>query len=371
MSELAELSRQNAVIKVIGVGGGGGNAVQHMMKYPIEGVEYIYANTDSQALRNAKVNTILQLGSNITNGLGAGSNPIVGCEAALEDRDQIKEVIEGTDLLFITAGMGGGTGTGAAPVVADIAKTLEILTVAVVTTPFPFEGGRRWQIALQGIEELSNHVDSLILIPNEKLLPVVGKEIHLLEAFNTANDVLFRAVQGVAELVTRPGLINVDFADVRTVMSETGRAMMGCGVAKGHDRAKAAAKAAISCPLLDEVDIAGASGILVNITSDTDVTIGEFNEVGDCIKSLASEEATVLVGTVIDPDITDQTLCVTLVATGLGSVAAQSEGRKITNRQSAAEAMPYTAKKKDKAGPLCGDYDLEEFDIPSFLRKCK
>ena len=284
-------------------------------------------------------------------------------------------------MLFITAGMGGGTGTGAAPVVADIAKALDILTVAVVTTPFPFEGGRRWQIALQGIEELSQHVDSLILIPNEKLLPVLGKEIQLLEAFNIANDVLLGAVQGIAELITRPGLINVDFADVRTVMSKMGRAMMGCGVAKGPDRAKAAAQAAIACPLLDEVNIAGASSILVNITSSMDVTIGEFNEVGDCIKALASEEATVLLGTVIDPNITDETLRVTLVATGLESGSKEKEKLtatqthsdeqevKITSKETKVAAMPSTAKPYRRRGSLRGDYDLEELHIPTFLRK--
>ncbi len=271
MFELMDAYSQNAVIKVMGVGGGGGNAVQHMLTQSIEGVDFICANTDAQALKNIKARTALQLGSSITKGLGAGANPEVGRHAAMEDRDRITEVIEGADMLFITAGMGGGTGTGAAPIVAQVAKELGILTVAVVTKPFPFEGGKRMQVAASGIKELSQYVDSLITIPNEKLLSVLGKNISLLDAFKVANDVLLGAVQGIAELITRPGLINVDFADVRTVMSEMGMAMMGTGRASGKERARDAAEAAIASPLLEDVNLAGARGILVNLTAGPDM----------------------------------------------------------------------------------------------------
>ena len=318
MFELMDAYGQSAVIKVIGVGGGGGNAVQHMLGAKIEGVEFVCANTDSQALRSSTVKTILQLGGDITKGLGAGANPDIGRQAALEDRERINDILDGADMVFITAGMGGGTGTGAAPIVAQIAKEMGILTVAVVTRPFAFEGRKRMEIASQGIKELSQYVDSLITIPNEKLLSVLGRDISLLNAFKAANDVLLGAVQGIAELITCPGLINVDFADVRTVMSEMGMAMMGTGRGKGPSRAKEAAEAAISSPLLEDINLAGARGILVNITSGADITMGEFEDVGNIVKAFASDNATVVVGTVIDEKMEGE-LRVTVVATGIGA----------------------------------------------------
>ncbi|TWX66222.1 cell division protein FtsZ [Colwellia sp. C1TZA3] len=318
MFELMEDHNEEAIIKVIGVGGGGGNAVEHMVLQTIEGVEFITANTDSQALRNSAANVTLQLGHNVTKGLGAGANPEIGRLSAEEDRETIKEALKGADMVFIAAGMGGGTGTGAAPVVAEIAKEMGILTVAVVTKPFPFEGKKRMNYADQGIEFLSKSVDSLITIPNEKLLKVLGPGTSLLDAFKAANDVLLGAVQGIAELITRPGLINVDFADVRTVMSEMGTAMMGSGTASGPDRAEEAAEAAISSPLLEDVDLAGARGILVNITAGMDISIDEFETVGNAVKAFSSENATVVVGAVIDPEMTDE-LRVTVVATGIGA----------------------------------------------------
>src|SRR5262245_4315495 len=317
MFELMDAYSQNAVIKVIGVGGGGGNAVAHMVTSGIEGVEFMCINTDAQALKHSKVKTSLQIGCNITKGLGAGADPEVGRQAAMEDRDRIIEMIEGCDMLFITAGMGGGTGTGAAPVVAQVAKELGILTVAVVTRPFEMEGGKRTLVANHGLAELGKYVDSLITIPNQKLLTVLGAKTTLLDAFKSANHVLQGAVQGIAELITRPGLINVDFADVRTVMSETGMAMMGSGVARGENRAKDAAEMAVSSPLLEDINLAGAHGILVNVTAGMDLSIGEFQEVGNIVKQFASDDATVVVGTVIDPELSDE-MRVTVVATGLG-----------------------------------------------------
>ena len=326
MFEVMDAYSQSAVIKVIGVGGGGGNAVAHMVTSGIEGVEFMCINTDAQALKHSKVKTSLQIGSDITKGLGAGANPDVGRAAALEDRERLIEMIEGADMLFITAGMGGGTGTGAAPVVAQLAKELGILTVAVVTRPFEMEGGKRHRAADSGIAELSKYVDSLITIPNQKLLTVLGSATTLLDAFKSANQVLQGAVQGIAELITRPGLINVDFADVRTVMSETGMAMMGSGNGRGEGRARIAAEAAVSSPLLEHVDLADAHGILVNVTAGMDMSIGEFQEVGTIVKEFASEDATVVVGTVIDPEMQDE-LRVTVVATGLNRVAQQQHGR--------------------------------------------
>ncbi|HET6654828.1 MAG TPA: cell division protein FtsZ [Gammaproteobacteria bacterium] len=317
MFQLMDGNSENAVIKVVGVGGGGGNAVRHMISTGIEGVDFICANTDAQALRNSNVKTALQIGGSITKGLGAGANPEVGRQAAMEDRERIVEVIDGSDMVFITAGMGGGTGTGAAPVVAQVAKELGILVVAVVTKPFPFEGNKRMQVAQQGIEELGKYVDSLITIPNEKLLSVLGSGTSLLDAFKAANDVLLGAVQGIAELITKPGLINVDFADVRTVMSEMGMAMMGSGIATGEDRAREAAESAIASPLLEDVNLAGARGILVNVTAGMDMAIGEFEEVGNTVKGFASDDATVVVGAVIDPAMSNE-IRVTVVATGLG-----------------------------------------------------
>jgi cell division protein FtsZ len=317
MFELMDAYSQNAVIKVIGVGGGGGNAVAHMVTSGIEGVEFLCINTDAQALKHSKVKTSLQIGCNITKGLGAGADPEVGRQAAMEDRDRIIEMIEGCDMLFITAGMGGGTGTGAAPVVAQCAKELGILTVAVVTRPFEMEGGKRTLVANHGLAELGKYVDSLITIPNQKLLTVLGAKTTLLDAFKSANHVLQGAVQGIAELITRPGLINVDFADVRTVMSETGMAMMGSGVARGEHRAKEAAEMAVSSPLLEDINLSGAHGILVNVTAGMDLSIGEFQQVGEIVKQFASDDATVVVGTVIDPELSDE-MRVTVVATGLG-----------------------------------------------------
>ena len=324
MFELIEKLAPNAVIKVIGVGGGGGNAVAHMLNANIEGVEFVVANTDAQAMKSCGSRTHLQLGGNVTKGLGAGANPEVGRQAALEDRERIEEMLEGADMVFITAGMGGGTGTGAAPVVAQLAKEKGILTVAVVTKPFPFEGRRRMQVAMKGIEDLSQHVDSLITVPNEKLLSVLGREVTLLNAFKAANDVLQGAVQGIADLITAPGLINVDFADVRTVMSEMGLAMMGSGTARGDDRAQAAAEAAIKNPLLEDVNLNGACGILVNVTAGPNLTMREFDEIGRVIHDFASEDATVVIGTSLDPEMQDD-VRVTVVATGLNRAAASRQ----------------------------------------------
>ncbi|ETX10377.1 peptidase M23 [Marinomonas ushuaiensis DSM 15871] len=306
----------NAVIKVIGVGGGGGNAVRHMLQNRLEGVEFICANTDSKALIGFDTGISLQLGSTITKGLGAGANPEVGRDSALEDQEKITQLLTGADMVFITAGMGGGTGTGAAPVIAKVARELGILTVAVVTKPFPFEGRRRAKVAEEGVKELRENVDSLITVPNERLLPVLGKNISLLKAFGEANNVLFNAVQGITDLIMRPGLINVDFADVRTVMSEMGMAMMGTGSASGDDRARVAAEAAIHNPLLEDINLRGARGVLVNITANEEVGLSEFTEVGGIIEEYASEDATVVIGCAIDPNVGDE-MRVTVVATGL------------------------------------------------------
>ncbi|CAK0779507.1 cell division protein FtsZ [Gammaproteobacteria bacterium] len=323
--EFTDTYNQDAVIKVMGVGGGGGNAVHHMLTSNIEGVDFICVNTDAQALKGLNKSerlTQLQIGANLTKGLGAGANPEVGRQAAGEDRERIMEIIDGADMLFITAGMGGGTGTGAAPVMAQLARDMGILTVAVVTKPFPFEGRKRMEIAQEGIRQLTQYVDSLITIPNEKLLSVLGKGVSLLEAFKAANNVLLGAVQGIADLITCPGLINVDFADVRTVMAEMGMAMMGTGRGTGEDRARLAAEAAVASPLLDDINLRGARGVLVNITAGMDLSIGEFEEVGNIIKEYASDTATVVVGTVIEPDLTDE-MRVTVVATGLGQEVAK------------------------------------------------
>ena len=388
--DLIDTYAENAVIKVIGVGGGGGNALDHMVNSEIEGVDFICANTDVQALRKSAATTQLQLGTEITKGLGAGANPDIGRQAALEDRERIMEVIEGADMVFITAGMGGGTGTGAAPVVAQVAKEMGILTVAVVTKPFPFEGRKRGAIADSGLESLTQYVDSLITIPNARLGEVLGKDATMLDAFTAANDVLLGAVQGIADLITREGMINVDFADVRTVMSEMGMAMMGTGRASGENRAYEAAKRAVASPLLDDVNLKGARGVLINVTAGYDVTIGEFEEVGDIIKEFASDDATVVVGTVIDPEMTDE-IKVTVVATGLGGT--QSATANIPSSKPAIElvkkvGMPVVATAEvvaedsiavetTQAMPEAGkskpaglsDIDLETFDIPSFLRR--
>ena len=390
MFELVENYTPSAEIKVIGVGGGGGNAVAQMIEANIEGVEFIAANTDAQALRQFKGRTLLQIGSSVTKGLGAGANPEVGRQAALEDRDRIIEMIDGADMVFITAGMGGGTGTGAAPVIAQAAKELGILTVAVVTKPFHFEAKRRMTIAEQGIEELSKHVDSLITIPNSKLPEVMGADALLLNAFKAANDVLQGAVQGIAELITRQGLINVDFADVRTVMSEMGMAVMGAGQAKGEDRAIMAVQSAIGSPLLEDVNLQGACGVLVNITAGMNLTMREFEEIGAAVSDLASDDATVVIGTVIDPEIGDE-LRVTVVATGLNNsqkkrkpvepvetkihvvrngTTGQPEpsymgGEDQFNLSAGRGAVPTDSETTDMFSP---DASIDYLDIPAFLR---
>ena len=380
MFELMDTYSQSAVIKVVGVGGGGGNAVEHMVQASIEGVDFICANTDAQAMRNSTAKTVLQLGGNITKGLGAGANPDIGRQAAMEDRERIQEVLAGADMVFITAGMGGGTGTGGAPVVAQVAREMGILTVAVVTKPFPFEGKKRMDVAADGIEELKQYVDSLITIPNEKLLSVLGKSISLLDAFKAANDILLGAVQGIAELITRPGLINVDFADVRTVMSEMGMAMMGHGQASGENRAREAAEAAIASPLLEDVNLSGARGILVNVTAGLDMAIGEFEEVGNTVKEFASENATVVVGTVIDPGLSGD-LRVTVVATGLGTqaqeLAKEDSVKLVVSKDNNGEVdygqldRPTVIRNKVAAEKYkdTGDSNMEYLDIPAFLRR--
>ena len=337
MFEVIENYAPGATIKVVGVGGGGGNAVNQMVNADIEGVEFICVNTDAQALRNFSGKSTLQIGGSVTKGLGAGANPEVGRQAALEDRERISEMLSGSDMVFITAGMGGGTGTGAAPVIAQTAKEMGILTVAVITRPFPFEGQRRLSTAQQGIDELTHHVDSLITIPNAKLLSVLGSDVSLLNAFKSANQVLSGAVQGIAELITRPGLINVDFADVRTVMSEMGMAMMGTGGAIGENRAREAAEKAIRSPLLEDIDLHGARGILVNITAGPDLSIGEFNDVGATVQEFASQEATIVVGTSIDMEMSDE-LRVTVVAAGLDNNQTKAAPARETARRTQAEA---------------------------------
>ena len=380
MFELVENIPQSAVIKVIGVGGGGGNAVHHMISNQVDGVEFICANTDAQALDNLKAKTILQMGSNITKGLGAGANPDIGRQAALEDRDEIAEILSGADMVFITAGMGGGTGTGAAPIVAEVAREMGMLTVAIVTRPFPFEGKKRSSIAEQGIQELSESVDSLITIPNEKLLDVLGKEASLLEAFKAANDVLLGAVKGIADLIMHPGMINVDFADVKTVMSEMGMAMMGTGTATGVDRAREAAESAIRSPLLEDVNLQGARGILVNITAGENLSLGEFSEVGDAVEEFASDDATVVVGTVIDPNL-DEEMRITVVATGLGSQ--HEKPTKVVDNTTNATETDYrqldkpavlrngqgTERPSTMAQAVGAETDIDYLDIPAFLRR--
>lgn len=380
MFELLDNVPQEAVIKVIGVGGGGGNAVQHMVSDDLEGVEFICANTDAQALERLSTRTALHIGGAMTKGLGAGANPEVGRKAALEDRERIAESLKGADMVFITAGMGGGTGTGAAPIVAQIAKEMGILTVAVVTRPFKFEGRKRMLIAEEGIRELRDNVDSLIIIPNEKLIAVLGKNCSLINAFNTANDVLKGAVKGISDLITCTGMINVDFADVKTVMSEMGMAMMGTGIAKGDKRAQEAAHAAIRSPLLEDIDLSGARGILVNITAGMDLSLGEYSEIGEIVEACAASDATVVVGTVIDPDL-DGELRVTVVATGLDRPKEKefqlvsSEAPKAEARQEEIELPSVLRRQKQEALLEKPEYpeskrkDYGDLDIPTFLRR--
>ncbi len=376
MFELMDTYGQQAVIKVIGVGGGGGNAVDHMVTANLDGVEFINANTDAQALKKSRAKTILQLGTNLTKGLGCGANPDVGRQAAVEDRERLAEVLAGADMVFITAGMGGGTGTGAAPVVAQVAKDMGILTVAVVTKPFPFEGRKRMGVADQGIADLAQYVDSIITIPNEKLLTVLGKEATLLDAFGKANQVLQNAVQGIAELITRSGLINVDFADVRTVMSEMGMAMMGAATATGPSRAREAAMAAVTSPLLEDINISGARGILVNITAGLDMSIGEFEEVGNTIKEFAADDATVVIGTVIEPEMREE-LRVTIVATGLGQEKLRKQqpykvvktGTGTTDYEDLETPTVIRNRRTERPLGLQTEAAIEYLDIPAFLRK--
>lgn len=380
MFELMDDDSSEAVIKVIGVGGGGGNAIEHMVANKIEGVEFITINTDAQVLKKSQADTVLQIGNTVTKGLGAGADPNVGREAAHEDRETIRQSLDGADMVFITAGMGGGTGTGAAPEVAKIAREMGVLSVAVVTRPFGFEGKKRLSYASQGIEELAKHVDSLITIPNDKLLKVLGKGTPLLKAFEAANDVLLGSVRGIAELITNPGLINVDFADVKTVMSEMGTAMMGTGVGKGEDRAEEAAEQAIACPLLEDIDLSGARGILVNITAGPDFAIDEYETVGNAVRAFASENATVVVGTVIDMDMSDE-IRVTVVATGIGtdkpdiSLVKTDAPRSTSAVSSSASASVSASSGGSQAAMAATKHleddmaDLEYIDIPTFLRK--
>ena len=377
MYELVDAANQAAVIKVIGIGGGGGNAVNHMLKTEIEGVDFICANTDAQALKASNARNIIQLGNSITNGLGAGADPEIGRQSALEDRDRIMDVLDGADMIFITAGMGGGTGTGATPIVAQVAKEMGILTVAVVTKPFSFEGRKRCDIANNGIRELSQYVDSLITVPNDKLADVLGSDVPLVSAFEAADDVLLGAVQGIAQVITCQGLINVDFADVKTVMGEMGMAMMGSGKASGEDRARAATEAAISSPLLEHIDLSGAKGILANITAGMDFCIGEFNEVGNIIKTVAADEATVVVGTVLNPELSGE-LWVTIVATGLSHPGDEmSRPKLVASNNAGVDTMDYGKLERptvirNKAAnaeiaPVSDDPDYLE--IPAFLRR--
>jgi cell division protein FtsZ len=374
MFELMDSVAQDAIIKVIGVGGGGGNAVQHMVSSGISGVDFICANTDAQALSKITDAKSLQIGCNITKGLGAGATPDIGQQAAMEDRELIQEAVEHSDMLFITAGMGGGTGTGAAPVVAQLAREMGILVVGVVTKPFAFEGATRMKIAMQGIKEMTQHVDSLITIPNDKLLDVYGRDFDLMNAFKGANDVLCGAVQGITELITNPGVINVDFADVRTVMSQMGMGMMGSGRSSGDSRATEAAQAAVASPLLEDVNLSGARGILVNVTG-ANMTLGEFQDIGDVISSFASEDATVVMGTAIDEMLDDQ-IRVTVVATGLGvphapQVAPPAKPKvvKPDGELDLVQLDKPTVMRRQERQPATDEYDEELLDIPAFLRR--
>jgi cell division protein FtsZ len=386
MFEIMEKDSQEAVIKVIGVGGCGGNAIEHMITKNLSGVEFICANTDMQALKKSNAKTVLQIGSEITKGLGAGAKPEVGRDAALEDRDRIAEMIDGADMLFITAGMGGGTGTGAAPIIAEVAKEMGILTVAVVTKPFAFEG-KRTKVATDGLEELSQHVDSLIVIPNEKLMEVLGEDVPFLEAFRAANDVLHNAVSGIAEIINCPGLVNVDFADVRTVMSEMGMAMMGSAEASGPERARIAAEQAVASPLLEDVNLANARGVLINITASASFKMKEYYDVMNTIKAFTAEDATVIVGNVMDENMGDK-LRVTMVATGLnGAIAKRQqkpELRVMTTLMTGTNSQPVfvdSGMVEDEAPAVFSQNNrraqveamkmsgVEEYDIPAFLRK--
>lgn len=381
MFELVDMQPQEAVIKVIGVGGCGGNAVDHMIEAGVQGVEFIVANTDSQALKRNKAQVQLQLGGSVTKGLGAGANPEIGRQAAIEDRERIIELIEGADMLFLTAGMGGGTGTGAAPIVAETARELGILTVAVVTKPFAFEG-KRQRVALEGLEALSKHVDSLIVIPNEKLMHVLGDDVSMLDAFKAANGVLHGAVAGIAEVINCPGLVNVDFADVRTVMSEMGMAMMGSSTASGPHRSTQSAEQAVASPLLEDVNLAGARGVLVNITASASLKMKEVHDVMSTIKAFTAEDATVIVGTVIDEAMADR-LRVTMVATGLGSPISRKQDKPLTVIKTGTDPAPVEVvdyaqldtpavirrRNRESTIEAMRQSGVDLLDIPAFLRK--
>ncbi len=360
MFELVSPTGQQEVIKVVGVGGGGCNAVDYMVECGIEGVEFISSNTDIKVLNRSLAPVSLQLGEALTRGLGAGANPDIGRQAAMENRDRIAEALSNSDMVFITAGMGGGTGTGAAPVIAQLAKEQGILTVAVVTKPFAFEGSRRMQIAEAGIEELSRMVDSLITIPNEKLTQVLAKQITLQNAFAAANQVLFNAVHGISDLITHPGQINIDFADVRTVMSETGMAMMGSAIASGKDRAAEAARSAVSSPLLEDIDISGARGILVNVTAGPDLGLAEFSDVGEVVKEYACEDAMIIIGTAVDEEMTDE-IRVTLVATGIGV----GEEKELPKREPVKAVNAYRVL---QGGATAVGADFAGLDVPAVIR---
>ncbi|WP_305909262.1 cell division protein FtsZ [Methylomarinum sp. Ch1-1] len=378
--ELMDMCSENAVIKVIGVGGGGGNAVDHMVEGSIDGVHFICANTDAQALRGLNVDTKIQLGVELTKGLGAGTKPEIGKEAAEENKERLKEEIEGADMVFLTAGMGGGTGTGAISVIAEVAKEMGVLTVAVVTKPFEFEGKKKKAVAEAGIRELEKHVDSLIIIPNQKLLPVLGNNLSLTNAFKAANDVLLDAVQGITELITHPGLINVDFADVKTVMSSMGTAIMGSGIAEGDNRAREAAEKAIACPLLEDISLQGAKGILVNITA-AEMDLTEFDEIGSIMHTFASEEADMKIGTAINPEM-GNAIKVTVVATGMGEKAIAAAPVKLVQKAATGELnydvldkptvirknRPENRETRFGAQPK-SDMDLDYLDVPAFLRR--
>ncbi|MCX7066488.1 MAG: cell division protein FtsZ [Methylococcales bacterium] len=379
--ELVDTYSETAVIKVIGVGGGGGNAVNHMIDSNIDGVEFICANTDAQALRKLSIGTIIQLGVELTKGLGAGTNPEIGRQAAEENKERIKEVLQGADMVFLTAGMGGGTGTGAIPVIASIAKEMGILTVAVVTKPFLFEGKKKQGVAERGIVELEKYVDSLITIPNQKLLPVLGNNVSLSDAFKAANDVLLDAVQGITELIVHPGMINVDFADVRTVMSGMGAAIMGTGAASGENRAREAAEKAIACPLLEDINLQGARGILVNISA-ANMSMAEFSEVGNIVHEFASEDAIIKIGTAIDSSSGDE-IKVTVVATGMGLPPVQVKATVKSMTQANAGSVNYDEfdkptvsrqnRQENREGRTLSQQptggDLGYLDIPAFLRR--
>lgn len=371
--EILECSNK-AVIKVLGVGGGGNNAVEHMLTSQLEGVEFICANTDAQVLRDSEVKTTLQFGDEVTNGLGAGADPMIGRQAAVEDRERIRTAVKGADMVFITAGMGGGTGTGAAPIIAEIAKEEGILVVAVVTRPFSHEGKARAKVAELGIQELQNHVDSLITIPNDKLISVLGEDASLMDAFSAANNVLLNAVKGISEIINCRGLINVDFADVRTVMSEMGMAMMGSGLASGENRAKKAAEAAVHSPLMEDVDLNGAKGVLVNVTAGSNLKLQEFHEVGNTVQEFASEHANVVLGTVIDDTIDDE-IRVTVVATGLETDRLGESNIENRSKEAKDTESPSRSKKSHSTTPtvIQGSVELEPeqgvLDIPAFLRR--